>query len=142
MDSVETIVMLVISIVVALLIITFISNFNFVGLSNGITSIISPSRDLNQVDHVDLNQFAGIVSNCWSECAFGAVNQKCTSQYVTTYGLQGNTTLTSTSMESLFEKINICSNCSVTIDNSNYSTITLPDLITVECINGTINLQG
>ncbi len=142
MDSIETIVMLVIAIIVAVLIITFLSTFNFLGLSQGITSIISPSRNLNQVDHIDINQFAGVVSNCWSQCAFGAINDKCTSQYVTTYGASNNTILTTASMESLFEKINICSNCSVTIDNTNTSTITLPDLISVECVNGTINLQG
>ena len=135
MQSVEMIVFFIASIIVASLILLFIGGINPDEIYGTIEALVFPqSIDANTMTTTTKMEFAGKIGACWEQCAFGANNLNCGTFYVTDEGLaEEEKTLSSESMQAIFEKYNYCTGCIIAIEPGQ---IDLPAVVGLECRSG------
>jgi len=128
MQAIEVVTVLFFAIVMAGLIIAFITGFDFNSIYKFVNNIINPQPSYDYVKEVDMYGFAQTASNCWKDCAYGQNDKNCGAVLLkrTTEYPQISPSI----VKSFLEKINICPNCNVLLPPGSQE---LPRVVSIKC---------
>ncbi len=128
METVEVVAALLFTIVVAALIIAFLTGFDFNSVYKYVNNLINPQPSFDYVKEVDMYGFAQTAYDCWQGCDrglndknCGAVLLKATTEYPQ---------ISKPETKAFFEKISLCSDCNLSMSDV---PVALPHVLSINC---------
>jgi hypothetical protein len=135
METIEVVFFLLFAVVCASFIVAFLTGFDFESLHDFVTDLFYPEKKPVDLKEVDFYGFAEIAFDCWSSCGFGAEDKNCLSVFLKP--TDDYNVLSKEKAESFFEKINLCRDCNILMQNE----ISLPSIIAIKCENNSLKIQ-
>jgi len=130
MQTIEVIVFFVFAIAAGMIILGYISRFDFGALQRSVTCIFLPESCKGAGPRtVSYQEFFAEASNCWRSCARGARDMNCGAYYVKTIEVTG-TQFDLNALKAYFKKNNICEDCNVIIK---HPPLQLPGIVELRC---------
>ncbi|MBN2517747.1 MAG: hypothetical protein JXB14_02800 [Candidatus Altiarchaeota archaeon] len=157
MEAVELIVYISAAIILGVLVLGFLVNFNYESIYNGLKDVFFPSgetelpKDLQQLT---VYEFGEYVYKCWKSCGYGEMDKVCGTVLVKESRDENGTMITNLNKETLFKpflKLNWCDSIQCKSCGCGYredvdmADMVLPHVVELSCDsarNGTLHIKG
>ena len=157
MQVVELIVYISAAVIIGMLIIGFLVNFDYGSIYNGLKDALFPTgedelpRELQKLSAAEFGQYT---YTCWRSCGFGEINKTCGSVLIEQSRDENGTLITTLNKGALFEpflKLNWCDSLQCKSCGCGYKEdvemgdIQLPHVVKLTCNsegNGTLYITG
>ncbi|MCD6478841.1 MAG: hypothetical protein J7L44_03055 [Candidatus Diapherotrites archaeon] len=131
MQVIEVVVFFVFAVLVGMLVISFITGFDFAKLQKTIVSIFVPEvEEPKDFKTVTYYAFLKALADCWRDCAYGAVDLNCGAFFIEAELENYGKELDEDALKSYFEKYNVCEDCKIKIANP---PLKIPSVAKLRC---------
>jgi hypothetical protein len=131
MQVIEVVVFFVFAVLVGMLVISFITGFDFAKLQKMITSIFVPEvKEPKDFKTVTYYAFLKELIDCWRDCAYGAVDLNCGVFFIEAELENYGKELDENALKNYFEKFNVCEDCNIKITNP---PLKVPSVVKLRC---------
>ena len=130
MQAIEVTIFFVFAALVGIMMIAFITGFDFASLQNVIVHILKGEEKLKDYEKVSYPVFLYKVYACWESCNFGKEDKLCGTFYIEPDQANYGKTIKQNELIADFKKYNICEECKVSIT---HPPLELPAIVKLGC---------